>query len=183
MAQEKQGARPTLPRMDGGEIRRRSRRRRRRRGRGVKASRKRQHLNQHFLRRCFYARLLFRATYAQNTREIIIPRQTILTLLYFKITMLSFSGPASVRDSWFKTGPGLCLSLWLACSTCRQAEINRLLCVQIRLLWPAAGRGGHRPDPRLPRALRGSARLPTASHGSRSGLLSHLHTSLLLETC
>lgn len=42
------------------------------------------------------------------------------------------------------------------------------LCVQIRLLWPAAGSGGHRPDPRLPRALQGSARLPTASHGSSS---------------
>ncbi|KAF3688054.1 hypothetical protein EXN66_Car003726 [Channa argus] len=43
--------------------------------------------------------------------------------------------------------------------------------------------GGHRPDPRLPRALRGSGRLPTAPRGSRSELLSNLHTPLLVETC
>lgn len=57
-------------------------------------------------------------------------------------------------------------SLRSACSTCSDAEINRLLCVQIRLLWPAARKGGHRPDPRFPRACRGSARLLTASHGA-----------------
>lgn len=59
-----------------------------------------------------------------------------------------------------------CLSLSGSPALPAETQRSTGLCVQIRLLWPAAGRGGHRPDPRLPRALQGSARLPTASHGS-----------------
>lgn len=43
--------------------------------------------------------------------------------------------------------------------------------------------GQTRVSPGLVEVPRGSARLPTALRGSLSGLLSHLHTLLLVETC